>query len=79
MMKSDAEIWATTTQNVVVLVIIGGAWLVGKVDSLVAIPALLACAGIDIRSRMKGKRASGSVGPLVVMAGSVAAQALLHS
>lgn len=74
--KTDAEVWAATAQNVVVMVILGAGWLTGRVEALVAIPALLACAGIDLRNRVKRGKAP-TAGPMLVMAASLAAQQLI--
>lgn len=77
MQKTSDEIWATTAQNLVVIVVVGAGWLLGRVDALVAIPALLACAGLDMRARFREKKSDATgVGPLLVLAGSMAAQSL---
>lgn len=77
MSKSSDEIWASTAVNLVVIVVLGAGWLTGKVDTMIAVPALLMCAGIDLRSHLKGKQSGpGAVG-LLVLAGSMAAQGLL--
>jgi hypothetical protein len=61
-------------QNVVVAGLVAGGWYIGKIDSVVAVPALLFVIGVDFvgRKRLPGSStlvaSLGSVGALEVLA-----------
>lgn len=57
---SAAQIWSAAIQNCLIAVILGAAWLIGKIDATIAVPSLLGLSGIDLLTRRSAQASVGT-------------------